>query len=138
MNHEEYRRLKGKAEELLAEAHMHSIGDATLIGVALAAEAQAWATLALAEATVSEPELEPYVSKGTGERLLVHPKGTCTKPCPVHAPSAHHMVSWPLSWNGARRRMERLCSHYLGHPDPDDLVPVKDHEGCDGCCRPST
>lgn len=50
MDNEEYHRLKAKAEELLAEANKHVIGDATFVGIGLAIEAQAYATLAAAEA----------------------------------------------------------------------------------------
>lgn len=48
---EEYQRLKRKAEERLAEAHMHVLGDLQLVGIGMAIEAQAYATLAQAEAT---------------------------------------------------------------------------------------
>lgn len=55
MNTEEYQRLKGKSEELLVEANKHIIGDATLVGIGLAVEAQAYATLAAAEASRPGP-----------------------------------------------------------------------------------
>jgi hypothetical protein len=51
MDIEEYQRLKRKAEELLTEANKHITGDATLVGVGLAIEGQAYATLAAAEAS---------------------------------------------------------------------------------------
>jgi hypothetical protein len=31
--------------------------------------------------------------------------------------------------------MERICSHGVGHPDPDEINTDKTH-GCDGCCTP--
>lgn len=55
MDIEEYRRLKTKAEELLTEANMHILGDETLVGVGLAIEGQAYATLAAAEASRPVP-----------------------------------------------------------------------------------
>lgn len=54
--------------------------------------------------------------------------------CPIHHPSDHHMVRWPMQWNQERRRMERFCPHGRFHPDPDDINPTRDHD-CDGCCQ---
>ena len=51
----EYQRLKDKAEELLTEANKHVIGDLTFVGIGLAIEAQAYATLAAAEAARPVP-----------------------------------------------------------------------------------
>lgn len=137
MSNDEYRRCKVKAEQLLAEASLHSLGDEPERAVAFAAEAQAWATLAVAEATRSAARaaLEPYVAESVGQKLLVHSEDVCVPPCPIHGPSGHHMVTWPLHWNGKERRLERLCSHFMRHPDPDDLAEGFDHE-CDGCCVP--
>lgn len=55
MDIEEYQRLKSKAEELLAEANKHILGDATFVGIGLAIEGQAYATLAAAEASRPTP-----------------------------------------------------------------------------------
>lgn len=85
---------------------------------------------------------------GTGQRLLVHDKKDCSGYCPIHNPSNHHMKDWPLHWRDDRRMFERICSHGVGHPDPDDLeyrkslLPSWDKgeylgiHGCDGCCAP--
>lgn len=59
--------------------------------------------------------------------------------CAIHRPSAHHMVGWQQNWRSDRRMMERICSHGVGHPDPDDwAVRVgvdQGIHGCDSCCR---
>lgn len=84
---------------------------------------------------------EKWVS-GTGQKMMVHSKSMCVgEGCPIHRPSKHHMVKWKLNWRQDRRMMERICSHGIGHPDPDDaayrLRHFKDDDtmhGCDGCC----
>lgn len=55
MDIEEYQRLKGKAEARLTEANQHIMGDLTFVGVGLAIEGQAYATLAAAEASRRAP-----------------------------------------------------------------------------------
>jgi hypothetical protein len=55
MDIEEYQRLKDKAQELLAEADKHLMEDTLLLGIGLAVEGQAYATLALAEASRPVP-----------------------------------------------------------------------------------
>ena len=55
--------------------------------------------------------------------------------CCIHKWSDHHMTEWPQLWRGDRHLMERVCSHGVGHPDPDDPSPDRTH-GCDGCCSP--
>lgn len=85
---------------------------------------------------------EPVFGMQIGEvSLTVHSKVLCAgRPCTIHNPSDHHMVSWPLNWRGDIRIMERLCSHGVGHPDPDDSAFRKSRgddnvvHGCDGCC----
>lgn len=54
--------------------------------------------------------------------------------CTIHNRSDHHMRHMPQEWRGDRGIMERICEHGVGHPDPDDINPDKDH-GCDLCCR---
>ena len=71
----------------------------------------------------------------------VHPPAACAdRHCWIHNPSAHHMTTWPVRWRGDRGTAERVCSHAIGHPDPDDVEynrlsgrDVSVH-GCDGCC----
>jgi hypothetical protein len=52
------------------------------------------------------------------------------------------MVRWPKALRETTL-IERLCSHGIGHPDPDSLAHLDprgrlmlDVHGCDGCCRP--
>lgn len=69
-----------------------------------------------------------------GQRIYAHLKEDCqTKYCPVHNPSNHHMREWPQNFRHDIYRMERLCPHGVGHPDPDDINTDTVH-GCDGCC----
>lgn len=80
-----------------------------------------------------------------------HPASACAGPCPLHNPSDHHMVDWPLNWRPDRYIFERICEHGIGHPDPDSLAwknhvagyveqphllyqPDDGTHGCDGCC----
>jgi hypothetical protein len=53
--------------------------------------------------------------------------------CTIHHPSQHRMIDWPQRWRQDRKFMERMCSHGMGHPDPDDIIQNTIH-GCDGCC----
>lgn len=80
---------------------------------------------------------------GTGQRLTgVHLASKCAgQPCVIHAPSDHHMVTWPTHWRADRALMERICPHGIGHPDPDHMFHVVSGDrkaegvhGCDGCC----
>ena len=81
----------------------------------------------------------------------VHDRSVCAgHPCCVHNPTQHHMYGWRQHWRSDRAFMERLCSHGIGHPDPDqlsylrrvhgdtdDVVALEVH-ACDGCCRAPT
>lgn len=45
--------------------------------------------------------------------------------CALHSPTRHAMRDWPIRWRGqprSSRRLERVCPHGVGHPDPDDYV----------------
>ncbi len=93
-------------------------------------------------------------TSGTGQKLLVHAKETCSGEfCCIHNPSQHHMSDWPLHYRNDRGIMERICKCGVGHPDPDDLafrrstaVALKllgktgtfdeGVHGCCGCCTP--
>lgn len=76
---------------------------------------------------------EPTYLAG-GEVIVAHRMIDCLAPCPIHAPSDHHMLSWPQHWRGDRRIIERICEHGVGHTDPDEQG-FGGH-GCDGCCVP--
>lgn len=74
-----------------------------------------------------------------GTLLHVHEQDQCTgRPCCIHAPSDHPLNMAPLHWRGDRRIMERICTHGVGHPDPDDLKVqsswAEQVHGCCGCC----
>lgn len=82
-----------------------------------------------------------------GESILrVHKQEDCLTPCPIHAPSDHHMRNWPMIYRADRNIIERRCVHGIGHPDPDQIsywfktLPEKQAEaeaihGCDRCCN---
>ena len=66
--------------------------------------------------------------------IRTHHRDACQgRPCPVHHPSNHPMVSWPQVFRADKRATERVCHHGIGHPDPDDPATDRVH-GCDGCC----
>lgn len=77
-----------------------------------------------------------------GPPLVVHDADRCAgTACCIHNPSEHSASTWPLDWRGPLGGMERVCPHYVGHPDPDDVayrlrmgIPWIDGHCCDGCC----
>ena len=73
-----------------------------------------------------------------GGKIKAHSKADCTPPCPIHAPSDHHMRAFRQVFRFDRNLMERICPHGIGHPDPDDINVRMGHNsgvhGCDGCC----
>lgn len=89
--------------------------------------------------------VEPMFGIQVGPAVLtgVHDPAKCAgRPCVIHAPSDHHMRTWPLNWRADKGVMERTCPHGTGHPDPDDLAwNVSEGRdwvgvhGCCGCCR---
>lgn len=78
------------------------------------------------------------------ELMNVHKESLCSgKNCVVHNPSDHSMRGFKLNWRDDRGIFERICSHGIGHPDPDDAAywssigqSAQNIHGCDGCCRP--
>ena len=60
--------------------------------------------------------------------------------CSQHHPSKHHMRTWPKVWREFYGYSDRMCSHGVGHPDPDDVVHLQalgeawTEHACDGCC----
>lgn len=93
-----------------------------------------------------EEERLEKVLLSDGTTIRAHKKKFCTAPCPIHAPSSHHMITWKLIWRDDRGIFERVCEHGIGHPDPDTLeyfrkTQGEEHaqteavHGCDGCCR---
>lgn len=90
---------------------------------------------------IAEPMFGFQVGPGA---LRTHSKENCQgRHCVIHNPSKHHMRDWPLNWRADKSVMERLCSHGVGHDDPDDVAFRKTlhpddkyvgSHGCDGCC----
>lgn len=85
---------------------------------------------------------EKYVTD-YGEHLTnVHDREDCqgkfpwdTKyPCPIHNQSDRAKSIGKQHWRNDKGMMERICSHGIGHPDPDDMFADGVH-GCDGCCN---
>ena len=72
--------------------------------------------------------------------FIAHDPALCEgRPCCVHNPSDHHMRDWPQNYRIDTGVTERICSHGVGHPDPDQTWPKDDPHwihGCDGCCSP--
>jgi len=83
--------------------------------------------------------------ENTDEILLFnHLEKDCKgRSCVLHKMTDHSMRHLPQHWRGDRRIMERICTHGIGHPDPDQFEYWKERgvdssegvHGCDGCCR---
>lgn len=82
---------------------------------------------------------------GNNTFLRAHKRENCANDCPLHGPSRHHMIPWPLHWRDDRGIFERICPHGIGHPDPDTMAYIEKTKGrsvyedelvhgCDGCC----
>jgi hypothetical protein len=86
-----------------------------------------------------------------GRALNTHGKDQCSgTPCSVHSPSNHPLSASPRDWRPERALMERICSHGVHHPDPDDrahwerrlggdpaareFLDARTDHPCDGCC----
>lgn len=82
-----------------------------------------------------------------GTTLETHGPRFCMEDdnCCIHNPSVHALDHAPLNWRSDRGLMERMCSHGIGHPDPDALAfrargkseswaRADSVHGCDGCC----
>lgn len=78
--------------------------------------------------------LHPVVRLEHSQQELthVHSSMECQPPCPIHHRTDHAMRLWPQNYRMDMKVMERLCSHGVGHPDPDERTPYI--HGCDGCC----
>lgn len=80
----------------------------------------------------------------------VHQESHCSGECPLHNPTEHHMVEWPLvlgQGEDSAALVHRRCKHGVLHPDPDERIRLRNIVGanahrqsgihsCDGCCRP--
>jgi hypothetical protein len=72
--------------------------------------------------------------------LLSHELGECKidKICTIHNRTDHHMRNFKQFYRFDRGIMERICSHGVGHPDPDDYKIITGIDNgihaCDACC----
>ena len=89
------------------------------------------------EVTFDE-KLQIYVATLIGGDKIfgVHVPSMCEgEYCCIHNPSNHHMLTWKQVFRPTSRVMERLCSHGIAHPDPDDPKSKEVRHACDGCCQ---
>lgn len=99
---------------------------------------------------------QPVTLLDTTGLVGVHDPAACEgHGCPVHHPSSHHMANWPAHFRDDKYRVERICRHNTGHPDPDDTAHAareaagvtwvspeavaeysekRARHGCCGCC----
>ena len=98
------------------------------------------------DASFSEPTPVNEFTDCTGTVYQVHDPSDCAGDhCAIHNPSQHKMVGWPLLVRAdSMFLIERLCTHGIGHPDPDSVKWLDRNfgkgfgiHGCDGCCRTS-
>jgi hypothetical protein len=76
-----------------------------------------------------------HFTTGTGQYIRHHEKERCSGRCPLHAPTDHAMVTWPMHWREDRQMMMRRCRHGMDHPDPDDRkLRVSAGYGIHACC----
>ena len=73
-------------------------------------------------------------------RMITHEEDTCKNQyCTIHNRSDHHMRGWPQFYRFDRAIMERICTHGVAHPDPDEYRISCGFDdgghGCDGCCN---
>ena len=70
---------------------------------------------------------------------IMHTQSTCMgEYCTIHNRSNHSMRSFSQSWRGDKALMERICTHGVGHPDPDEInlnINSRGVHACDGCCE---
>jgi hypothetical protein len=84
---------------------------------------------------------------GTMRFTNIHPLSKCEgRNCIVHNPSdtVANREDWPYLFRDAHAggRVERLCKHWVGHPDKDQVTFLEEvtgegHwgiHGCDFCC----
>lgn len=97
---------------------------------------------------VRESSGRVYFVDGFGRAVEnIHAPEKCAgRSCVIHNQSEHRMRGMTLSWRQADAfdikpsHFERICSHGIGHPDPDSSDFLRstgqsvDVHGCDGCC----
>ena len=72
-----------------------------------------------------------------------HPPSACAhqRACPIHNTSDRAEAIGPQVWRADRGIIERVCTHGVGHYDPDQIEyhtsigqAWQAVHGCDGCC----
>ena len=88
-----------------------------------------------------EQVIMKYASlENSAVQLMAHEPDECKDAdvCAIHNRTNHHMRSFKQFYRFDRGIMERICSHGVGHPDPDDYNILQGNDkgvhGCDGCC----
>jgi hypothetical protein len=84
-------------------------------------------------------EMEVVQLENSDVTIKAHSPSVCAAQyCTVHNRSNHSMRSFPQHWRADRAIMERICTHGVGHPDPDEYKLLHSKyegvHGCDGCC----
>ena len=79
--------------------------------------------------------------------LRTHRPSECADhPCAIHGTESQHPLSkFPLNWREDAGKLERICSHGIGHDDYDSVQYLESinprHSSlhtCDGCCMVDT
>lgn len=92
-------------------------------------------SLSSAGAYVTTTERHTAQLEHSNTVLVCHDPADCAgRPCTLHNRTDHHMRHWRQHWRSDRLLMERICSHGVGHPDPDSFPGIDTVHGCDGCC----
>jgi hypothetical protein len=77
------------------------------------------------------------------QNVRIHDPEACKGQfCPFHNPSDHPLKDAPINIRFDKMALvERLCSHGVGHDDPDSVAYLHSKaqdwagvHGCDGCC----
>lgn len=104
---------------------------------------------AITQTIVDMPDPDEEITMLASGPLHHHPRAACQgEHCCLHNPSDHPLKDAPLNWRPDRALMERVCTHGIGHPDPDDQahygrthsevdVAARAVHGCCGCCLSS-
>lgn len=97
---------------------------------------------------MSDAETTPggLVALENGVLTNVHEQSECDGRdrwwgCWLHDPRPHSLDRAPVRWRSDRRIAERVCSHGVGHPDPQEIIRCREVEqrdvethACCGCC----
>lgn len=98
----------------------------------------------MASVPIESPLVRHQLEHSDEVLVAVHHASVCRgRSCPIHNLTDHSMRSFPQHFREDAGKMERICPHGVGHPDPDDMpYQIMQHgdaagvHGCDGCCAP--